>query len=95
MNADTLAATLFLVCAMLAAGLICGLAYFRALRRTADLLAGRDGWFVPAALTVARIGGAIVVLSVIARLGALALLTTLAGFSMARMSALRSSRRAL
>lgn len=93
MNDDTLASGLVLAGAMALAGLIGGLLYFRALRRTVDLLAGGHGWFGPAALTLVRIAGAILVLTLMARLGATPLLAGLLGFLLARMIALRAARR--
>jgi hypothetical protein len=75
-------------------GLALGLAYFEAVRRTADLLAGEAGWLGPAALTLARIMGAIIVLTFMARQGAMPLLAGFLGFLLARMIALCSARRA-
>jgi N-ATPase, AtpR subunit len=94
MNDGTLASTLLLASAMTLAGLAFGLAYFRALRRTVDLLAGRHGWAVPIGLTLARVAGAVVLLTLMARLGALPLLGGFLGFLMARMIALRQERSA-
>jgi F1F0 ATPase subunit 2 len=93
MNDGTLVSTLVLTAAAALAGLALGLVYFRALRRTVDLLAGGRGWFGPAGLTLARIAAAIIVLTFMARLGAMALLAGFLGFLLARMIALRSARR--
>jgi hypothetical protein len=71
-------------------GLILGIGYFLALRRTTALLAGGRGWVGPAGLTLARIAVAAVLFGFAARLGALPLLTGFAGFLLARAIALRS-----
>lgn len=94
MNADTLASTLVLLAAMAFAGLALGLIYFRALRRTVDLFASGRGWLGPAGLTLARIAGAVIILTLMTRLGAMPLLAGFLGFLLARMIALRSARRA-
>ena len=75
------------------AGLAFGWAYFAALRRTVEVyLAGRHR-FVPALLTLARIAGAMVFLTVAVRFGALLLLAAFLGFLGARALALRAARR--
>jgi len=94
MNDDALSSIFVLVPIMALLGLALGLVYFRALRRTADLLAGGRGWLGPAGLTLARIAGAIIVLTVMARLGAMPLLAGFLGFLLARLIALRAVRRA-
>lgn len=76
-----------------AAGLAFGGAYFAALRRTADLLAGGGPRFWPAAWTLGRLAAAIIFLGIAAKAGALPLLTALAGFLLARAPALRAVRR--
>lgn len=91
---DALASTLVLASAMALSGLVFGLVYFRALRRAVDLFAAGRGWLRPAALTLARIAGAVVVLTFMARLGAMPLLAGFLGFLLARQIALRSVRRA-
>lgn len=91
MNDDPLASTFLLASGMALAGLVFGLAYFRVLRRTVDLFAGGRGWVGPAALTLARIAGAVIVLSYMVRLGALPLLSGFLGFLLARIIVLRSA----
>lgn len=93
MNDGTLSSTLALA-AMAFAGLALGLMYFRALRRTVDLFAGGRGWLGPAGLTLARIAGAVIVLTFMARLGAMPLLAGFLGFLLARAVSLRTQRRA-
>lgn len=87
-----------LAAAFAVAGLGFGGAYFAALRRTAELLAasgaGSGARLLPAALTLGRLAVAIVFLGCAARVGALPLLTALAGFLAARALALRAVRRA-
>ncbi len=75
-------------------GFAFGLAYFAALRRTVTLFAAGRGWFVPVALTLGRIGVAIIVLVLAAKLGAASLLATFIGFLLARTVALRAGRSA-
>lgn len=94
MNDATLASTLLLAAAMALVGFAFGLVYFRALRRTVDLLAGRQGWAAPIGLTLARVAGVVVLLTLMARLGALPLLGGFLGFLTARMIAVRHARRA-
>lgn len=76
------------------AGLVFGLVYFRALRRTVELHVAGRGWLGPVALSFARIAGAVIVLTFMARLGALPLLSGFFGFLLARGIALRAARRA-
>jgi hypothetical protein len=76
------------------AGFVFGLAYFAALRRTAILFAARRGWLVPLALTLGRIGAAVVFLAFAAKMGAASLLAAFAGFLLARAVALRALGRA-
>lgn len=83
-----------LAAAFAVAGLGFGGAYFAALRRTAELLAASGARLLPAALTLGRLAVAIVFLGCAARVGALPLLTALAGFLAARALALRAVRRA-
>jgi hypothetical protein len=94
MSYDALASTPVLASAAMLLGLALGLVYFQALRLTADLLAGGGGWLGPAGLTLARIVGAIIVLTFMARLGAMPLLAGFLGFLLVRMIALRSAGRA-
>ena len=56
------------------------------------LFATGRGWFVPMALTSGRIGAAVVLLGLAAKLGAVALLATFVGFLIARALALRAGR---
>ena len=87
-------ATLALAAAAAAAGILLGLAYFACLRRTILLFAAGRGWARPAALTLARIGIAVLVLVIAARAGAVPLLAAFAGFLVARAIALRPARSA-
>ncbi len=89
-----LAPNLFLTASFAFAGLAFGCAYFSALRRTADLYAGRRGRLVPAALTLGRVGAAILFFGFASLNGALPLLTGFFGFLLARGLALRASRTA-
>ena len=91
MNYDVLGSIPVLAFGAAVLGLNLGLVYFRALLRTAELLAGDRGWLVPAGLTLARVVGAILVLAFMARLGAIALLAAFLGFLLARMIALHSA----
>lgn len=75
------------------AGFVFGLAYFAAVQRTALLFAAGRGWLAPVALTVGRIGAAVLFLTLAARLGAAPLLAGFAGFLLARAVALRVARR--
>jgi hypothetical protein len=77
-----------------AAGLMFGLLYFAALKRSVTLFVGSDGWLGPLALTLGRVGAAAGFLFVAAKLGAAPLLTAFLGFLMARAGVLRAERRA-
>lgn len=90
---DLLAAPVAIASAAAVAGLAFGLVYFRALRRTTDLLAGGGGWRGPIALTLIRIVGAVILFAMVARLGALPLLGAFIGLLAARTIALRGARR--
>lgn len=79
---------------MAVAGLMFGLAYFMALKRSVALFVGGKGWLGPLALTLGRIGAAGGFLFVAAKLGAAPLLAAFVGFLMARALALRAERRA-
>jgi hypothetical protein len=85
---SALAATMTLI------GFALGLAYFAALRRTVALFAAGRGQLLLVALTLGRIGFAVIALSLAAKLGITALLTTFIGFLLARMVALRAARSA-
>ena len=73
-------------------GLVLGLAYFSALRRTVEVFADGRGRLLPAALTLGRLAAAILFLGLAARFGALPLLTAFLGFLLARALALRAAR---
>lgn len=94
MTRGTLAVILPLATAMAAAGLVVGLGYFAALRRTVQLYGAEGNRLAPAVLTVGRIAGAAAFLIVAARLGAVPLLAAFSGFLLARAIALRAVRRA-
>jgi len=81
--------------AQLLVGFAVGVVYFGALRRTVMRFTTRKGWLEPVALTASRIGIAVAVLAIAARLGAAALLVTFAGFLTARTVAVYRSRRAV
>jgi hypothetical protein len=89
MSNDTLASTLVSSIVMGFAGLALGWTYFRTLRRTVELLVEGRGWLRPVGLTAGRCVCALVVLALVAQLGAMALLAAVAGFSCARMVTLR------
>ena len=74
-------------------GLLFGLGYFIALRRTVEVFVGGRGRLLPAALTLGRLAAAILFLGLAARFGALPLLTALLGFLLARALVLRAARR--
>lgn len=93
MTHETLIADSSLAVTMTVLGIAFGLAYFAALRRTVARFATGGGWFVPVALTLGRIGLAVLLLGLAAKLGAVALLATFAGFLIARTLALRAGRR--
>lgn len=76
------------------AGLVFGFIYFAALRRTVQLFTEGRTWFGPLALTLGRVGAAVVFLGVVAQLGAVSLLAVFIGFLLARTVALRVARRA-
>ena len=79
---------------MASAGLMLGLLYFAALKRSVTLLVCGKGWLGPLALTLGRIGAAAALLWVAANVGPAPLLATLVGFLMARSVTLRLERRA-
>jgi hypothetical protein len=94
MSHDPLASTLGLAAAMAVAGLVFGLGYFAALRRTVSLYEAGQGVGGAVALTLLRVAAAAVFLMLAARLGALPLLTGFLGFLLARLLALRAARKA-
>jgi hypothetical protein len=82
-----------LISTMAFAGLLIGLLYFAALKRSVTLFVGGKGWPGPLALTLGRIAAAASFLFVTAKLGAEPLLSGFVGFLMARAIALRADRR--
>jgi len=94
MTDESLSSTSFLAATMAFIGFALGLVYFAALRRTVALFAARRGWFAPVALTLGRIGVAIIVLVLAVKLGAASLLATFVGFLLARTMAIRTTRSA-
>lgn len=92
MNDATLTSIVMLGSTMIV-GLLFGIAYFHALRRTVDLVSEGRQWVRAVALTGTRIIGAIVLLTFMAWLGAVPLLMGFLGFILARMIALRPARR--
>ena len=80
--------------AMAIAGFAFGRLYFAMLRRTVAFFAAGQGWLRPLVLTLGRIGGAVALFAIAARLGAAALMAAFLGFLMARAIALRIARRA-
>lgn len=93
MSDESFAAAAPLVLAMAFAGVAFGLLYFAALRRTVAHLAARSGWATPLLFTVARIGAALIFLTLAATLGAAPLLAAFAGFLVARALVVRAVRR--
>ncbi len=89
MTFETLASTAGLASSMAFVGFAFGLAYFAALRQTTARFASGSGWLVPSALTFGRIGTITIVLTVAAKLGAMALFAAFLGFLLARAAALR------
>ncbi len=79
--------------AMAFAGCAFGLAYFAVLRRTVVTLARQPHGHAVIALTLGRVGTAIVFFLLAARLDALTLLAALGGFLAARAVALHGERR--
>jgi N-ATPase, AtpR subunit len=72
-------------------GLVVGLAYFRALRLTADLFAQGRRWTLPLWLTLIRFAGLIAVLFLTVQMGAAALIALFLGFLLGRTIAVRSA----
>jgi N-ATPase, AtpR subunit len=93
MSHETLLWMPALALTMAVGGFVFGLVYFAALRRTAtSFTAGRR--LVALALTLGRIGAAVLFLGLAAKLGAASLLAAFLGFLLARMVALRAARSA-
>ena len=75
-------------------GRLCSASSICGLTANRDSVCRGRGWFVPLALTLGRIGAAVIVLGLAAKLGAASLLATFLGFFLARIVALRAARRA-
>lgn len=75
------------------AGFMFGLLYFATLTRTVALFATGRGCFDPLALTLGRIGAAVIFLVLAVKLGAAPLLASFLGFLLARSKTLRAARR--
>ena len=73
-------------------GVVLGWAYFRALRAAVERHVGGARAGTLALLTAGRLAGVAIVLVVLARLGAAALLAGFGGFLLARVLALRATR---
>lgn len=86
------ASTLAILAAFSVAGLVFGLAYFAALRRTVDLYRPGGGRVLPLFLTFGRLAGAILFLAFAVQFGALPLLAAFLGFLLARGLALHAAR---
>lgn len=96
MSGDTPIFALFLASSTALVGLTFGLVYFHVLLRSIDLLTAERGGLrlKRAGLTLVRIAGAVLVLTLIAWLGATQLLAGIFGFLLARSIALRWVERA-
>ena len=92
MTRETLIAFSSLSITMALIGLSFGLVYFAAMRRTVTFFTAGRGWLVPVALTLGRIGVAIILLGLAAKLGAVSLIAAFIGFLFARAAALRAAR---
>ena len=79
---------------MTVAGIALGLLYFASLKRSVTMFVGGKSWLAALALTLGRIGAAVVLLYLAAKLGAASLLAAFIGFLMARALALRAEKRA-
>lgn len=86
----SLSTALLLASAAGLAGLAFGLAYFRVLRRTADILAAGRGWRAASGLVVARVAAVFAFLGMLTYFGVVPLLAGFSGFLVARSLALRS-----
>ena len=73
-------------------GLLLGLAYFAALRRTIALFSVGRGWQTVLLLSLARVSLAVAAFFLVAQLGATPLISAAAGFLIARMICLRLAR---
>jgi len=83
-----------LALAMGFAGLAFGLVYFAVVRRSVALFVAGRGWLAPVALTLGRLGAALLFFALTAKIGASALLAAFLGVLLARTLALRAGRRA-
>ena len=84
MTSASLMAEALAAAATVLAGIIVGLAYFTILRRTVRTFVAGGGWLIPACLTLGRLVGMVLLLTVAARMGAAALLTAFLGILSAR-----------
>jgi hypothetical protein len=92
MTRETVVTYAGLALAMASTGFALGLVYFVALRKSVALFVRGTCWWGASALTIGRVGAAIVFLTLAAKLGAATLLAAFAGFLLARSVALRSAR---
>lgn len=92
MTLDVFITPLPLAALLALTGFAFGMAYFALLRRSVELFAAGRGYLIPATLTMARIGAAVILLGLAAKLGAPALLGAFIGFLAARKVALRTKR---
>lgn len=90
----TLLAPLGTALSCLGVGLAAGLAYFSLTRRTAALIVDGQGVLLPVSLTLARLLGIALVLTLVAQAGALALISAFIGVLAARTLTLRRRGRA-
>ena len=92
MNFDPMILISLKIAASALAGFVFGLGYFAAVRRTAALVAARRGWLGPAALTIGRMGLAVLIFGLAAKSGFAILMAVFGGFMVARWTALRAAR---
>ena len=84
MTSASLIAEALTAAAAVFAGMAVGLAYFAILQRTVRTFVAGGGWFIPICLTLGRLVGMVLLLTVAARMGAAALLTAFLGILSAR-----------
>lgn len=94
MTRDIIISHSALTCLIALAGVLFGLLYFAALKRSVTLFVRAEGWLRPLTLTLGRIAAAAGFLFIVAKLGAEPLLAAFVGFLMARALTLRLERRA-
>lgn len=92
MSHEMLVSSALLASSMALAGIAFGLVYFAALQKTAALFATGGGWLGPSALTLSRIGAAMIFFTFAVKLGAASLLAAFTGFLVARAIAVRATR---